>query len=417
MARTKKSKKQKLANQQAKETEDSIITNIEEDFIALDEEDKRSRQEKRFEIKSGNKRKREEEEEDEETSDFESFTEDEKYVYPWVERLQSVTLPKNPTVSAFFQKEIVAFVQYLEPSRAEVRMREFLIHRVEQVIKRLSPRSKVDDSDIDIVVNPPVGERLQLRKIARALEKYDICDNTTVIDRATVPVIKFEDALTELKVDIIVDSTTGLASAEIIKTMIRQQPGLRQLTLIIKHFLALRKLNEVFSGGLGGYAIVCLVLSFLQMHPKVASGEIDPEKNLGPLLIEFFHLYGINFELGRIGICVRNRGSYFDADYDNDIGCKSYSAVSVCQHFRKAYLTLTSHASALAEQVERQSKKGKDVRDCFSKTSLLKHIIHIPVNMISQRDLIEECYLQRRWLDEFAADSFSWTAEELGKSK
>ena len=62
------------------------------------------------------------------------------------------------------------------------------------------------------------------------------------------------------------DSDSGINSANCINMMIRQQPALRPLTLLIKLFLSLRKHNEVFTGGLGGYAIVCMVMNFLQVN-------------------------------------------------------------------------------------------------------------------------------------------------------
>jgi DNA polymerase sigma len=33
-----------------------------------------------------------------------------------------------------------------------------------------------------------------------------------------------------------------------------------------------------------------MITSFLKLHPKIQRGEIDPAKNLGVLLIEFFEL-------------------------------------------------------------------------------------------------------------------------------
>lgn len=35
--------------------------------------------------------------------------------------------------------------------------------------------------------------------------------------------------------------------------------------MIVKAFLAQRGLHEVFSGGLGSYSVICLVISFLQV--------------------------------------------------------------------------------------------------------------------------------------------------------
>lgn len=48
------------------------------------------------------------------------------------------------------------------------------------------------------------------------------------------------------------------------------------------------------------------------MHPKVASGQIDPLKNLGVLVLDFFQLYGICFNLDDVGISVNGSGSYYD---------------------------------------------------------------------------------------------------------
>jgi non-canonical poly(A) RNA polymerase PAPD5/7 len=89
--------------------------------------------------------------------------------------------------------------------------------------------------------------------------------------------------------------------------------------------------NEVFTGGMGSYSTICLAISFLQVslcfnihvtsliansrtqqHPKIRNNEIDPMKNLGILLIEFFELYGLVFNWEDLGISIREGGSYFD---------------------------------------------------------------------------------------------------------
>ena len=53
-----------------------------------------------------------------------------------------------------------------------------------------------------------------------------------------------------------------------------------------------------------------MVLSFLQVHPKLQRGEMPPEQNLGALLMEFFELYGKNFGYDECAITVRGRGGY-----------------------------------------------------------------------------------------------------------
>lgn len=54
-----------------------------------------------------------------------------------------------------------------------------------------------------------------------------------------------------------------------------------------------------------------MILSFLQMHPQIQKGAIDPEDNLGVLIIEFFELYGKCYNYSVVGLKVRDGGSYF----------------------------------------------------------------------------------------------------------
>ena len=66
-------------------------------------------------------------------------------------------------------------------------------------------------------------------------------------------------------------------------------------------------LLQVFTGGLSSYALILLLVSFLQLHTRV-----DPSKanaNLGVLLVEFFECYGKHFNYFKCGIRVRDGGA------------------------------------------------------------------------------------------------------------
>ncbi|GAA5840573.1 hypothetical protein JCM9279_007369 [Rhodotorula babjevae] len=86
----------------------------------------------------------------------------------------------------------------------------------------------------------------------------------------------------------------------------------RSLVLLVKAFLAQRGMNEVFTGGLGSYSIICLVISFLQLHPKIQTATVNPNRNLGLLFVEFLELYGKHFNFDQAGITLRGRGGYFN---------------------------------------------------------------------------------------------------------
>lgn len=88
-------------------------------------------------------------------------------------------------------------------------------------------------------------------------------------------------------------------------------PMMRPLILVLKLFLQQRELNEVYTGGIGSYALITMVTAFLQLHTsrrpssapvrrgkqgKAAQTEAvvaeEIEGSLGVLLIDFFRWVG-----------------------------------------------------------------------------------------------------------------------------
>ena len=70
--------------------------------------------------------------------------------------------------------------------------------------------------------------------------------------------------------------------------------------MVVKAFLVQRGLHEVFSGGLSSYSVICMVVSFLQLHPRIQRRELDPASNIGVLLLEFLELYGKHFKYVKV---------------------------------------------------------------------------------------------------------------------
>src|SRR6266487_2007856 len=87
-------------------------------------------------------------------------------------------------------------------------------------------------------------------------------------------------------------------------------PNLPKLVLVLKQFLLQRDLKEVFTGGISSYSLILMTVSFLQLHPRLEAQLATA--NLGVLLIEFFELYGKHFNYFRVGIRVKNGGSYIN---------------------------------------------------------------------------------------------------------
>jgi non-canonical poly(A) RNA polymerase PAPD5/7 len=158
-----------------------------------------------------------------------------------------------------------------------------------------------------------------LFKIANDLQSARITtrEDTQVIHRAKVPIVKFVDTLTGLHCDLSLDNDSGLHALTTFEKWRRTWPFLPKLLSVLKQWLLMRDMNEVFSGGLGGFSLTCMVVSMLQRMPSSQTAHIDGGGRLGELLLEFFHLYGNKFNMDNVGISL-NPAEYFDKVKDND---------------------------------------------------------------------------------------------------
>ncbi|KAM9384029.1 LOW QUALITY PROTEIN: terminal nucleotidyltransferase 4A [Pholidichthys leucotaenia] len=306
------------------------------------------------------------------------------------------------------------FYKFMSPRPEEAAMREEVVNRIEMIIKELWPTADVQifgsfstglylpTSDIDLVVFGK-WERPPLQELEQALRKHNVAEpgSIKVLDKATVPIIKLTDQETEVKVDISFNVETGVKAASFIKDYVKKYPVLPYLIFVLKQFLLQRELNEVFTGGISSYSLILMVISFLQLHPRIDAR--NPNENLGVLLIEFFELYGRHFNYLKTGIRLKNGGAYIAKEEimksmkngsrpsmlciedpllpGNDVGRGSYGAMHVKEVFSYAYTVLSHAVSPLA-----QSYPNKDCE------STLGRIIRVTQNVIDYRD-----WINRKW--------------------
>lgn len=224
-------------------------------------------------------------------------------------------------------RELIAFDQWMAPTAAEHETRCMVIELIARAIKSQFRDAEVHpfgsqetklylpqgDLDLVVVSRSMANLRTQsaLRTMAACLRRHNLATDVQVIAKAKVPIIKFVTTYARLKVDISLNHTNGLTAASYVNSWLRKWPHIRPLILVVKHLLMQRGMSEVFSGGLGSYSVIIMVISFLQLHPKVQRGEIEPNRSLGVLLLEFLELYGKNFGYDNCGISIRGRGGYF----------------------------------------------------------------------------------------------------------
>ncbi|KAJ6109528.1 hypothetical protein N7486_001763 [Penicillium sp. IBT 16267x] len=234
---------------------------------------------------------------------------------PWL----AATVPHlNP--ASRLHNEIVAFYNWVRPHKYEQVVRTDLISRLETAFQNRYGKVQVlpfgsfasglylPVADIDLVLlstafqdrgNKFYGERKgQIYAFSAFVRDLNIAipGSIETIAHARVPILKWVDRLTGLRVDLSFDNDSGLLANRTFQDWKVQFPVMPVIVSVIKQFLLLRGLNEVSTGGLGGFSITCLVASLLQHMPK------NDQQNVGQVLLEFFNFYGNRFKYRDVGI-------------------------------------------------------------------------------------------------------------------
>ncbi|KAK1414309.1 hypothetical protein QVD17_30053 [Tagetes erecta] len=278
---------------------------------------------------------------------------------------------KSPMLQ--LHKEILDFCDFLSPTAEEQVSRNAAVESVSDVIKYIWPNCKVEvfgsfktglflpSSDVDMVIlescirTPQMG----LYALSRALSQRGVAKKIQVIAKARVPIIKFVEKRSGISFDVSFDMENGPKAAEYIQEAISKWPPLRPLCLILKVFLQQRELNEVYSGGIGSYALLAMLIAMLR---NSMGTHASPEHNLGVLLVTFFDIYGRKLNTNDVGVSC-NEGTFFSKkskgflnatrrslisiqdpqDPDNDIGKNSFNYFQIKSAFGMACSTLTDN--------------------------------------------------------------------------
>lgn len=349
---------------------------------------------------------------------------------PWMDTMHT---PATPRLVAL-HNEMVRFVKLMEPTREEIQLRETLIANVRKLVDSAFQNQAtmevfgsqatglfLPSSDIDIVIFLAEEEHQEsaakknanadnalptqspLHKLAQALRDTWLAELSylEVIEHTRVPLVKFTHAPTDVSVDICFQQETGTQAAALMKSYLQSLPPLRPLTICLKYFLASRDLHQPYTGGVGSYMLQLMIVSMLQHRARDAVNFRRPcVECLGSLLLEFFGLYGLEFNYVTTGISVRHDGFYFPKgaqskklifwqaqrpfscaienplDITMDVGQTSFRINLVQRAFAVAYRILLAHvaepsvpatsilASILTpteEMLERKRQKRKEV--------------------------------------------------------
>jgi len=317
--------------------------------------------------------------------------------YPWIKK------PFYEPTKDGLNEQIKHFVEWIAPTEEERLMRADVCRRIERVVSKIWPNAVtetigstctdlcVPTSDIDMVI---FGVTLSqncnidgsqsdtnafaiecLYKLAKKLEDVAQKNSIEVLDTAKVPIIKMRDKKSGIEIDISFAVTSGKENSKVVLEYCKKYPLVKPLTLVIKYYLKQKFLNNSWSGGIGSYTLVIMIISYLQLHAKNAE---PAESTLADHLIGFFGLYGSKFNYVDSVISIVNEGKYLrkaDKNWknennpsllsvedphnpDNDVGCIAFKIESAKDAFFQAYNILAESHSHVSSPASDESKKS-----------------------------------------------------------
>lgn len=226
----------------------------------------------------------------------------------------------------WLHNEILDFYDYVKPRDFENQVREDLVKRIESVVRKSFPDLNVrafgsfasglylPTADMDLVACStrflnggyanPQPTKSWMYKFANCLKRNGIAieSSVTVIAGSRVPLVKFVEKVTGLRVDVSFENDSGLLANNTFQVWKERYPAMPIIVSLIKQFLVMRDFSEVFSGGLGGYSVICLTITILRVLEERNGDDWDPMQSLDTVLMTFFVYFGRDFDVHNHGI-------------------------------------------------------------------------------------------------------------------
>eukprot|EP00172_Hildenbrandia_rubra_P002815 Plantae.Rhodophyta-Hildenbrandia_rubra.ctg3966.p1 GENE.Plantae.Rhodophyta-Hildenbrandia_rubra.ctg3966~~Plantae.Rhodophyta-Hildenbrandia_rubra.ctg3966.p1 ORF type:complete len:789 (+),score=142.39 Plantae.Rhodophyta-Hildenbrandia_rubra.ctg3966:150-2369(+) len=242
---------------------------------------------------------------------------------PWLigpDAVEAVKYHLDPTVALHY--EILEFARFMAPTKEEEDSRKRLLEVLGEIVHGLFPNAVLEifgsyatdlylpSSDIDICImnTPKEGDISELYLLAQSIRNTKGFARRVNVIKARVPLVKIVSATSKIQCDISFNRPNGPNNVPMIKSFLSTYPAVRPLILVIKCFLQQRALNEVYTGGIGSYTLLMMVVSHLRMSQfNFPSGQ----SNLGAALQKFFRFYGRQLNYVVTGLTIKDSSGYF----------------------------------------------------------------------------------------------------------
>ncbi|GAB7339587.1 hypothetical protein MBLNU457_6187t1 [Dothideomycetes sp. NU457] len=278
----------------------------------------------------------------------------------------------------WLHNEIMDFYDFVKPRLFEGEVRADLIRRIQHAVDQGMAHVNIEafgsyaselylpTADMDLVAmsdaflsygNVTIGRNYkQMRRFADCLQNNNLIKygSLTIISKAKVPILKFTESVTALRVDISFENDSGTVALSTFARWREMYPAMPFIVALIKQYLAMRDLSEVVNGGLGGFTIICLVVYTIHTL-ELSKGVGYARKNLDKTLLAFFKHWGMVHNIRTEGLDMKAMRtvpkSYFNGrqskpdrlliidpnNNQNNISGGSSGAERIFAKFAKAY--------------------------------------------------------------------------------
>lgn len=214
-----------------------------------------------------------------------------------VSRVMDIRIPSSPVCKHQSDKAKVEFIEQIgetfpriTPPKESAEIRADLLARLRKIISDEWKGAGIDvygsagnglalrSADLDMSLHMPHevaaahgreqgvpdSPKIILARLAAIMKENDVVILSKILD-ARVPVIKMQDPVSKLQVDVCVNNTLAVRNTELLKAYVDLDERFRYVCILVKLWAKRRDLNDTYHGTLSSYAYTLLVIHYLQV--------------------------------------------------------------------------------------------------------------------------------------------------------
>ena len=265
----------------------------------------------------------------------------ENYIEKKFNSLINEQLINQDIIKSNLNKDILDYQQFVIKKRDNyIEMNEKILDKIQNNINKINTNFKAKLygsratnlflmwSDIDVVIcnekrNKKIKEEINKEEEIETEDniediKYDFLEklnellnnditfveNIKYLNKAKIPIIKIKTTkeYNNIMIDITLQSKDhfGVKCVNLVKKLLKEYDILETLLFPLKTMLKLSELNDPYNGGLSSYALILMIVYFLEYQKKMKK-EINKD-NVGSLFYEFLFFYGGRMDTNYIDI-------------------------------------------------------------------------------------------------------------------